>query len=80
MEDESAPLHPTQKEKRIVMDQIAMANSLSPHCGHGLLFLNGRGVEGESAPFHSTEKEQSMVKGHRAMTNSPSLEWARGGG
>ena len=47
------------------MGQLAMANSPSPHCGHGLLpFLNGRGVEGESAPFHPTEKEQSMVKDH----------------
>ena len=30
VEDESPPLHPTVKEKRMVMDQIAMASSLSP--------------------------------------------------
>ena len=35
VEDESPPLHLTEKEKRMVMDQIAMANSPSVSWGWG---------------------------------------------
>ena len=48
--DESPPLHPTEKEQSMVMDQKAMTNSPSP--------LLGNGVEDESAPFHPTEKDK----------------------
>ena len=46
----------------VVMDQIAMANSPSPHCDHGMLpFLYGRGVEDESAPPLPNGTEQNMA-------------------
>ena len=52
----SPPLHLTEKEKRMVMDQVAMANFPSPYRERD----------------HLTEKERGMVMDHAAMANFPS--------
>ena len=45
-------LHPTEKEERRVIDQVAMATSPFPYLGV---------VKDESHPLHPTEEEKSMV-------------------
>ena len=62
VEEESPPLHPTEKKKRMVMDQAAMANYPVPYRGV---------VEDESPPVLSTEKDKRMVSDHVAMAKSP---------
>ena len=64
VEDESSPLHPTEKNKSMGMGRKVMANSLSPYWGVG--------VEDESPTLHPIEKEQGMGMVHKVMANSPS--------
>ena len=63
VEDESPPLHPTEKEKRMVMDQMAMA-------GHGQLSLSFLGTGKRRNHLHSTllRKERILRMKHLHFT------------
>ena len=67
VEDESPPLHPIEKrreEKRMVMDQLAMADL-------PFFIEKEKGLKDESSPLHPTEKEKNLVMDQVAMAKSP---------